>query len=183
MNEKHMKIIHDGEKIFELWKPIDDYPNYQVSSFGRIKRFYKNGKSKILKPGINANGYYRVKLSKKEKQKSFSVHRLVAQAFINNPYNKPVVDHIDNNRKNNHIHNLRWATVQENSMNSSRRYDNTSGTKGVSWHKHDKQWHARIRINGKIIQIGYYDKLEDAVKARKQKAKEIFGEFTNECER
>ncbi len=80
------------------------------------------------------------------------LHKLVAQAFLFNPENKPFVDHIDNNRRNNNLNNLRFATSQENSQNRSISSKNTSGTKGVSWHKGQKRWLAKICINGKVIQ-------------------------------
>jgi hypothetical protein len=178
-----MKIIHEGEKLFELWKPIDEYPEYEVSSFGRVKRFYKNGNNKILKPGTNENGYYYVNLYKSGKPKNIKIHRLVANAFIKNPSNKRCVDHIDNNKKNNHIHNLRFATLSENQMNRKQNNNNTSGQKGISWFKRDSKWHAYIKINGNKKHIGLYDNLDDAIKARQDKAKELFGEYMNTCEK
>ena len=86
---------------FEEWKDINGYKNYEVSSFGRIRN--KNT-GRILK-AANKGGYYSVGLSDK-KTKSFSVHTLVARAFIPNPENKDTVNHKDKNGLNNNINNL-----------------------------------------------------------------------------
>ena len=100
----------------EEWRVIEDFPDYQVSNLGRVKSFNRRKKEKILlyRP---CQDYQRVALQKDGKQFSRFVHRLVAIAFIPNPENKPEVDHIDRDRKNNLVTNLRWATHQENSLN------------------------------------------------------------------
>lgn len=90
-------------------------PIYFVSNYGRIKSFGKDKTNgKILKQTTNWAGYKRVGLLVNGKQKIFSVHRLVAEAFIPNPENKPTVNHIDENKSNNFVSNLEWATVEEN---------------------------------------------------------------------
>ena len=96
---------------------------------------------------------------------------------------QPCVDHIDNTRTNNNINNLRWATFQENNFNSCLASNNTSGFKGISFHKRDKKWEAKIRVNGKKYHLGNFDNIEEAIKARQKRAKELFGEFLNECEK
>ena len=95
----------------EIWKITEDYPNYEVSSFGNIRNKTTN---KILKLQKNLSGYLKVSLLDSNKN-SFSciVHRLVAKSFIHNSENKSTVNHIDRNRSNNHIHNLEWATMAE----------------------------------------------------------------------
>ena len=82
----------------EIWKTIEDYPNYQVSSFGNIKKKTTN---KILKPSLNLSGYYRCTLTHNLIKKIVLVHRIVAKTFIQNFENKPTVNHIDRNRINN----------------------------------------------------------------------------------
>ena len=96
-----------------MWKKIKDYENYEINEDGQIKR---NGK--IRKFSISGNGYVGIILSKNSINKSFLVHRLVAQAFILNPENKPVVNHIDANKKNNNLKNLEWVTHSENIKHS-----------------------------------------------------------------
>lgn len=83
---------------------------YEVSEFGDIKRIEKN---KILKPQI-VKGYYRLELCKNAQRKQYTIHRLVALAFIPNPLNKEQVNHIDGNKLNNHVSNLEWVTAKEN---------------------------------------------------------------------
>lgn len=99
----------------EIWKQIDDFPDYFVSDKGRIKSI-KNGIEKVLNGWVKDNGYRYVMLCKDGIQKSFQVHRLVAMAFIDNPLNKPCVNHIDNCRVNNNVKNLEWVTYKENSQ-------------------------------------------------------------------
>lgn len=103
----------------EIWKDIDGYDGiYQISTFGRVKSFQQdkvNGKIKEL--CVNYKGYLYVGLSKKKNYKCFLISRLVALAFIPNPSNKPIVDHIDKNKLNNHVSNLRWVTISENNRN------------------------------------------------------------------
>ena len=95
----------------EEWKNITDFPNYQVSSFGNVRNI-KTGR--ILK-AANHGGYYTVGLS----NKSPSVHRLVASSFLDNPENKPQVNHKDKNGLNNNLSNLEWCTNLENSIHRS----------------------------------------------------------------
>lgn len=92
---------------------ITNYENYTISDTGIVTNEDTN---KVLKPKMNY-GYLLVTLSKKGRCKTFRVHRLVAEAFIPNPDNLPVIDHIDTDRTNNNISNLRWCTAKENIAN------------------------------------------------------------------
>ena len=103
----------------EIWRDIVGYEGlYQVSNLGRVKSLGNNKtrKEKVLKPET-INGYLRVCLFKEKKGKHILVHRLVADAFIPNIDNKPYIDHIDGNPKNNIIDNIRWCTHNENMNN------------------------------------------------------------------
>lgn len=102
----------------EVWRGIKGYENlYEISSFGRVRslnRISNNRlrKGKVCKPFVRGN-YLAVALSKQGFVKQFSIHRLLAQAFIDNPENKVTVNHIDGNKMNNNLGNLEWATQSE----------------------------------------------------------------------
>lgn len=97
----------------EVWKPIPNYEGfYEVSNTGKVRSVYRY--KKVLKPMISNTGYERVDLFKNKNRKQFSVHRLVAMAFIDNPENKPFVNHKDESKTNNCVENLEWVTHVEN---------------------------------------------------------------------
>jgi hypothetical protein len=99
---------------------INNYPNYLIYEDGRVFSKKNNMFMKISKINDNCR-YNRVGLHKNNKQTPLSIHRLVAEHYIPNPENKPVIDHIDRNRLNNHKSNLRWVTIQENCLNRGTR--------------------------------------------------------------
>jgi hypothetical protein len=179
--ENGLKLIREMEKIFEMWRKIRrGFDNYSVSSFGRVRN---DDTGRILKGQLANHGYYHVRLFINGKAKGMLLHRLVCVAFYNNPNNKTCVDHIDNNPKNNHIHNLRFATRSENSMNSSKKSNNKSGILGVFFDKRAQKWQVQIRINGKSKYIGQYKTIEEATKARIKVVNETFGEFTHKSQK
>lgn len=163
-----------------LVMPIDGFPTYEVDTDGNV---WNRITGKLLSYFYHYKGYKIITLWKDNKNHNKKVHRLVAQTFIKNPNNKEQVDHIDNNRTNNNVYNLRWATNQENCFNRKMSINNTSGVKGVVWHKRIKKWQAFIKINGKLKFIGYYDEMEDASEARKLEAQRLFGKYCHKSER
>jgi hypothetical protein len=100
----------------ELWKEIEGFPGYMVSNLGRVKSLMY-GKEQILKPSFTEKKYLQVGLHKEKKRYCYRVHRLVIETFLPNPENKTEVDHINRNKQDNRIENLRWATHSENVLN------------------------------------------------------------------
>ena len=153
----------------EIWKDIPGYEGlYQVSNFGNAKSLDRiiyrsnilvNRKGKLLNLILNSScGYYRIKIQ----GKAYSVHKLVAMAFLDhipNGMNK-IIDHIDNNPLNNRLCNLQIVDVR---TNVSKDVKNASSIyTGVSYDKERKKWASNIVINKKRIALGRYEKEEMA---------------------
>jgi hypothetical protein len=102
---------------------IIDYEGiYQINNEGVIKSIKRQGtKNEILKPHLGNNGYYGIQLRNKGNDKRLNIHRLIAIHFIPNPNNHPFVDHINRNKTDNRLENLRWASVSENNINRNRK--------------------------------------------------------------
>jgi hypothetical protein len=112
----------------EVWKTIENYENYQVSSFGNVRNVISNKNLKLS----NKSGYYHVNLTNHILRKICKVHRLVALAFFENPENKAEVNHKDKNKLNNHLENLEWNTRKENNFHRNIGLNITSNkNKGV----------------------------------------------------
>lgn len=109
----------------------------------------------------------------KNKTKTISFHRLVTNAP-----DDVLVDHIKHNKLDNRKSELRLVDSVKNEQNSKLAKNNTSGITGVTWHSRDRVWQARIKVNYKYIHLGYFDNIEDAVKARKQAEEKYFGEYS-----
>lgn len=99
----------------EIWKDIEGYDgDYQVSNHGRVRSF-KQQTTRILKGSLNKRtGYYRVSLCKNNKRKIKKIHRLVGIYFVDNPNNKPEINHKDGDKSNNYYKNVEWNTSKEN---------------------------------------------------------------------
>ena len=150
-----------------MFKEIEGYENYSINEDGLVM----NSRGNILKPQVNHKGYLKIGLSKDKKVVLKSIHRLVAEAFIPNHNNYPQVDHIDNNKTNNNVKNLRWINQSGNSRN---RNINGKYLKGVS--KRGNRFQARIRID-KNIHLGTFDTEEQAHQAYLTKYNELMEVF------
>lgn len=108
----------------EIWKKIEGFEFYQVSNFGKVMslpHIDNRGrlvKGKILGNRLTDRGYCTVVLYDNGKQNSFKLHRLVANSFIYNEFNKPDVNHKDGIKSNNHFENLEWVTKSENAKHA-----------------------------------------------------------------
>ena len=130
----------------EIWKDVPDFPNYKVSSLGRVKSF-KRGE-KILKQIKNSEGYYKITLQGIQSKKTKATHQIVASAFLNHNIdgNIKVIDHIDSNKSNNRLSNLRIVTHR---VNISKERNPKSGFTGVVFDKKRKLWVSSITNKGK----------------------------------
>ena len=139
----------------ELWKDVVGYEGlYRVSSHGRVKSFHKSWESGLIMKcrTHHKSGYPQVQLkSKKGKNRTIYVHRLVAVAFIPNPENKLCVNHIDENRENNVLENLEWVTHKENSNHGTRNKRISLQGKGNRNSVRKPVW--SIGVDGKITQF------------------------------
>jgi hypothetical protein len=153
--------------MYEKWKDIQGFENrYQVSDKGNVRalNFKRTGQTKLLKLNVHC-GYYYVNLYEKGKYKTFRVHRLMALAFIENPQNKPFINHKDGNKLNNSLENLEWCTPKENTIHALKtglaqspkpRYGKANHkTKGVNQYSLDGQF------------VKHWDCIRDAEKAYK----------------
>lgn len=156
----------------EIWVKIKNYENYEVSNLGTI-RSLKFGKVKNLKPILSSNGYLMINLYNNKKGKRIYIHQIVAIAFLNHsPCGKSlVVNHKNFNRTDNRVENLEVITQRENT--NKKHLNSTSKYTGVSWHKKNKHWYARIIINGKKVYLGCFKNEYDAHLAYENKLKEI----------
>lgn len=160
----------------EIWKDIEGYEGlYKISSFGNVFSVKTN---RLMLCKVH-RGYKNLYLNINKQRKFFKISRLVAQHFIPNPENKKLVDHIDRNKSNDHVSNLRWATSSENAGNTSSRKDSSSKYKGVSFRKKIKKWEVSIKLNEKKQHLGFFTCEKEAALAYNKKAKEMFGEFAN----
>lgn len=161
-----------------IWKDVDGFEGlYQVSNYGEVKSLRRaensNGgirirNERILKQNKSNKMHCTVVLSKEGKTYPKLVHRLVAIAFIPNPEDKPVVDHIDTDPNNNRVDNLRWVTVQENCMNPLTRKNNSDSKKGHPYHgralTEEERDKIRKAMSGRKLTGEHKKKLSDAHK-------------------
>lgn len=160
---------------FEIFVPIKGFEDYSVSNYGRVKSYKIDKVNGILLKG-GCRGYYKcVTVDYKPK----SIHRLVAQAFLEDWNEDLYVDHSDGNKQNNNVKNLRMATKKQNQHNRKGTKNSSSKYKGVSWNKQHKKWAVRIYVNNKNKHLGYFDVEDEAGKAYDFYAKNYHKKFAN----
>jgi hypothetical protein len=153
---------------------IAGFEDYLIYEDGRV---FNKKRRRYLRLTLGCNGYLFIHLCKQGIRKSFNIHRLLAQYFVANPEMKTHVDHIDGNKENNSLENLRWATRAENNRNARKGKNNTSGEKNVTWFKRDSKWRVQFNIGGKNRHFGYFSNYDDAIKFARQKRREFHGDF------
>jgi hypothetical protein len=155
---------------------------FTISSQSPSGLFWKNSLSTKVKQGDVAGtkdkeGYWTVGITLNKTTKLFRVHRIVYALATNTNIDNEFVDHVDGNKSNNKISNLRLATNQQNCCNKQAQLKSTSAYKGVSWDKKCKKWRAQICINYKKIHLGTFEKETDAAIAYNQAAKKHHNSF------
>lgn len=123
---------------------------------------------------LSTCGYIKIKLCKRQ----YPAHRL-AFIYMNGTVTKNFIDHIDRNPSNNAFENLRECTSSQNLFNTQKRVNNTSGYKGVFWHKKDCRWVASATVKGVKKHLGNFLKIENAALAYKTFAEKHHGDFIN----
>ena len=151
----------------EEYKKIKDY-DYEISNLGNVRNMKTN---KILKNQISTSGYYDIKIDGKH----FKIHKLIGIYFIDNPNEYKCVDHIDRNKLNNNINNLRWCTYSDNLKNKTKKLNTSSKYTGVS--KYRKGYESYVWNNYKKIRIGYFKTEEEAYNKRANYIKKINNEY------
>lgn len=149
----------------EKWRDVVGYEGlYIVSSFGRLA-YLKRAKwpTRLMKPFRSKKhrkqSYLHVKLTKNGESRHYTIHRLVASAFIPNPSNYPCVDHIDGNGENNHVNNLRWCTRSMNNMNPISRKRQSESHLGKIQSKNVRKAIVQLK-NNTVIKI--FDSMTEA---------------------
>ena len=169
----------------EIWKPVKGYETYyQVSNLGNIRSIKSpqgNYRERPKKSFIGNSGYPTVDLWKNNKGTKHSVHRLVCIAFLDNPDNKPTVNHIDGNKENNEISNLEWNTYSENHIHAfdtglksredckqrmlgTKSKNSKSNYHNVSYDNSRSKWIGSIKIDRKTVGNKRFDNEVDAAK-------------------
>ncbi len=161
----------------ERWKEIEGfYGYYLISDFGRIKSIggwcgSAKRKEKIRSTSLTKDGYIKVRLNKKDKDKTVRVHRLVAEAFIPNLENKDTVNHKDGNKRNNHKSNLEWITKVDNVKHAwksglcdSKHKKCEISKDGIEWIKFDKLVDAKTYLESTGAKLANVSHLVRAAK-------------------
>jgi len=146
------KFTQDEYDLFlndiEIWRLIENHPCYLVSTFGNFKSNKIHSKGNYLIPDVSKRGYLRVTFCENGKAKKEPAHRIVAQAFIHNPFNKPQINHDDGVKDHNYPNNLFWCTQGENNSHAYA----TGLAKGTAFGKFG------VNSHGKVVTIDQFTK-------------------------
>jgi len=167
----------DSKLTQELVKRVLDY-SPETGVFTRRVRTSNRVKAGLPAGGVDGRGYWLICVGGER----HTAHRL-AFLYMEGSFPKDQVDHINGERSDNKWSNLRHATNKQNAQNKAVARKNRNGHTGVSWCNHSKKWRAYIKLDGKMIYLGYHKEEESAVMARRQaEVKPRFGPFKIDIE-
>lgn len=155
-NRRSKNTVEFNENDAKVYNNKGDFTLIDIEDWNKIKDYYWSLKS----------GYWY------NKQLNTSLHR-----FLMMPNDNEEVDHINRDKNDNRKENLRIVLHFQNTKNRSRQYNNKSGYTGVCFDNTKHKWRARITVNNKVIYLGYYKQLEDAVRVRKEAEIKYYGDF------
>ncbi len=156
------------DELFDL----KDYEGiYKINKKGEIWSCHNK---RFLSLRITQMGYYKYTVCNYNVNKDFLAHRLVAIQFIPNPDNLPLVDHIDRDKLNNNVDNLRWVNKRQNSLNTI-----NNKHPYIYWKERDKKYQIQIRIKRKVVYSSHHKDLDQAILVRD--AAMILLDFPNDC--
>jgi len=161
-------------KANKIPEDIRDYLHHETGELYWTKKPSKQVKIGDEAGCIHPTGYKQVKF----RGKSYRVHRVV-WFLVKDEQPPEVLDHINNDKLDNRIENLREASISQNGFNAKIPKNNTSGVKGVSWHKQSNKWLARLHSYNKPIHLGSFTDLEDASNAVRETRQKLHGKYTN----
>jgi len=144
----------------EEWKPVVGFERYAVSDLGNIRRG-----NKLLIPGLDTYGYRQINLYRDKARYTRKVYRLVLETFNPNTENKPQIDHINRNRSDDRLENLRWVTASENCRN---RDGCDEDMVGIRWYPKNQTYMVRIMRDGIEHYVGCRKTLDDAKQLRSE---------------
>ncbi len=164
---KTILLLPSQEELHRFFEYKEGDLYWKIKTAKHIKIGAKAG-------SLSSNGYIGLRFNNVD----YKMHRIIWCYHFGQIANKLQIDHIDGNRANNKIENLRLATCSQNSSNNKRAYGNSkSNILGVDWSKASSKWRARICKNNKQIHLGWFTNQEDAIAARKAAESQHFGEF------
>lgn len=149
-----------------MWKDIPGIEPYQISTRGEVKGYG----GKRMKPYLDPHGYYSIRLRKDGKYVKKYIHRLIGECFIENPGNMAIIDHVNRDKSDNRIENLRWCSITENNRNSAR-HDNDMY--GIYWYETRRSYLVKLKLNNTQRYIGWKRTLEEAKLIRDRAKREI----------
>lgn len=173
-SEFHEILEYCSETGIFRWKerPLSSFPRTKIHTQERNCQIWNARFAGTIAGNRLHSGYIRVCIA----HTSYLAHRLAWLAHYGK-WPNGYLDHINTNRHDNRIANLREATASQNNANKNMRRSSKSGRKGVSWDRTIGKWQCGIGVNGKQIKIGSYNSLDEAALAYEEAAKKYFGEY------